>query len=187
MDLERFLPSPFKNHNSFLMIARLTPTKGVFEFCEAARIVKEKYPEASFNLLGAEGLIKKEDLAEYTDKGIVSYLGYTNDVRPYIEDTAVSVLPSYREGLSTVNVEASAFGRPVITCDANGMRETVADGQSGFLVPVKNAEALSEKMIYFLENPEKIEEMGKNARKYVEEKFDQRKINQQICDIIFKN
>ena len=184
IDLDRFTQSPLKNKNSFLMVARLLKTKGVFEYCEAAKIVKTKYPDAIFNLLGPEGTTKAVDLKEYIETGIINYLGSTNDVVPFYEETSINVLPSYREGLGLVNAEAGAIGRPSITCDTNGTRDTVVDGYNGFLVPVKNAEALAEKMIYFLENPDKIEEMGKNARKFAEENFDQRKINEHICNII---
>ena len=76
------------------------------------------------------------------------------------------------------------MGRAIITCDNTGTRETVKDGYSGFLVKTKDAEAIAEKMIYFLENPSKVEEMGKNARKYAEECFDHRTINEEICKII---
>lgn len=186
VDLERFEFTPIKNKQTFLMVARLTPTKGVYEYCEASKIVKEKFPSASFKLLGGEGLIKIEDLKKYVDEGIIDYLGETKNVKPYYQEISVHVLPTYyREGLVTVNLEASATGRAVITCDNIGTRETVKDGYSGFIVPVKNVQALVEKMIYFLENPDKVEEMGNNARKYVEENFDQRKINEKICNIIF--
>ena len=187
VDLERFEFTPIKNKQTFLMVARLTPTKGVYEYCEASKIVKERFPSASFKLLGGEGLITKADIEKYTSDGTVEYLGYTNDVVPYMIDASVNVLPSYREGLSTVNVEASAIGRPTITCDANGMRSTVVDGQTGFLVSVRDAQAVADKMMYFLENPDKLEEMGKNARIFAEENFDQRKINEHICNIIFGN
>ena len=184
IDLERFEKQPVENTTVFLMIARLLKTKGVYEYCEAARAVKEKYPNATFNLLGGEGTIKAEDLKEYTESGIINYLGKTSDVRPYFKEASVHVLPSYREGQGQVNVEAGAVGRPIITCDTNGTRDTVIDGYNGFLVPVKNAESVAEKMIYFLENPEKIYEMGDNARKYVEENFDHRVINEKICKVI---
>lgn len=184
IDLEKFSPKPIKNHNTFLMIARLVKNKGVIEYCEAARIVKQKYPDAVFNLLGPEGTLTRADIKEYIDDGSISYFGETTDVRPYIEDCSVHVLPSYREGLGLVNAEAGAMGRPIITGDTNGTRDTVIDGYNGFLVPIKNSEALAEKMIYFLENPQKIETMGLNARKYAEENFDQSKINEKICEII---
>ena len=184
IDLEHFEYQPVENKMTFLMIARLLKTKGVYEFCEAAKAVKEKYPDAVFNLVGREGTIKAEDIKEYTENGIVNYLGHTDDVRPYIKQSSVHVLPSYREGQGQVNVEAGAIGRPIITCDTNGTRDTVVDGYNGFLVPVKDSKAIAEKMIYFLENPDKIDEMGQNARKYVEENFDHRVINEKICKII---
>ncbi|MBQ3040450.1 MAG: glycosyltransferase family 4 protein [Clostridia bacterium] len=184
VDIERFSPKPIENRNTFLMIARLLKTKGVIEYCEAARKVKKLYPQATFNLLGPEGTLTKSDIQQYIDDGSISYFGETTDVRPYIEDCSVHVLPSYREGLGLVNAEAGAMGRPIITGDTNGTRDTVIDGYNGFLVPIKNSEALAEKMIYFLENPQAIETMGLNARKYAEENFDQNKINEKICEII---
>ncbi len=184
IDLERFTYEPIENKQTFLMIARLLPTKGVYEYCQAAKLVKEKHPEAIFNLLGPEGTIKAEDLKEYTESGIINYLGATTDVRPFIKDCSVHVLPSYREGLGLVNAEAGAIGRPSITGDTNGTRDTVRDGYNGFLVPIKDSQALADKMIYFLENPEQIEIMGSNARRYSEEMFDQIVINEKICKII---
>jgi glycosyltransferase involved in cell wall biosynthesis len=184
IDLEHFEYQPIENKQTFLMIARLLHTKGIFEYCEAAKIVKEKYPNAIFNLLGPEGPIKAEDLKSYTESGIINYLGATTDVRPFIKDCGIYVLPSYREGFSVSIMEAQAVGRAVITGDTNGTRDAVDDGYNGFLVPIKNSKALAEKMIYFLENPDKIEEMGANARKYAEEMFDQEVINECICKII---
>ena len=147
--------------------------------------LKEKYPDAKFKLLGMPCTLSIDDLKEYIDGGIVEYLGVTNDVRPYIEESSVHVLPTYyREGLVVVNMEASSMGRPLITCDNVGTRETVKDGYSGFLVKTKDANAIAEKMIYFLENPEKVSEMGKNAREYAKENFDHKIINEKICKII---
>ena len=185
IDLSRFEKKPINNEATFLMVARLIEAKGVYEYCEAARIVKEKYPNATFNLLGSQRTIRAEHLKEYTDKGIINYLGVTKDVRPYFESCSVHVLPTYyREGLVTVNMEASAVGRPIITCDNTGTRETVKDGYSGFIIPIKDVNAIVQKMIYFLENPEKIYEMGDNARKYAEKHFDNDAINEKICKII---
>lgn len=184
VDLERFTYEPIENKQTFLMIARLLPTKGVMEYCEAAKTVKEKYPKATFNLLGPEGTIKAEDLKEYTESGIINYLGATTDVRPFIKECSVYVLPSYREGFSVSVMEAQAVGRAVITGDTNGTRDAIDEGNNGFLVPIKDSQALAQKMIYFLENQDKIDIMGQNARKYSEEMFDQRVINEKICKII---
>lgn len=185
IDFEKFEKKPIKNEKTFLMVSRLIESKGVLQYCEAAKIVKQKYPEATFNLLGRQCSITDKMLKDYIDSGIISYLGETKDVRPYYEACSVHVLPTYyREGLVTVNMEASAVGRAIITCNNTGTSETVKDGYSGFLVPTKDVNALAEKMIYFLENPDKVYEMGENARKYAEENFNQKIINEKICKII---
>lgn len=184
INLERFTFKPITNTNTFLMVARMLKTKGVMEYCNAAKIVKEKYPQAVFNYLGSEGGITVSDLDEYISNGIINYLGTAKDVVLYYEQCSVNVLPSYREGLGLVNAEAGAVGRPSITCDTIGTKDTVKDGYNGFLVKVGDAQDLAEKMIYFLENPEQISVMGANSRKLVEEKFDVKIINKQILDIL---
>lgn len=120
VDLEKFADKPLKNHRTFLMVARMLKTKGVFEYCECARIVKRKYPDAVFNYLGAEGTVKLDDIREYIDDGSIVYLGTTDDVRPYYEDCAAYVLPSYREGMPMSVMEAEAVGRAIIATDVNG-------------------------------------------------------------------
>lgn len=185
VDLERFTYSEVKNSNVFLMIARMLKTKGVIEYCEAARLVKQKYPEAQFNYLGGEGTVSVEDVKEYIDKGELNYLGEVQDVRPYIEDCGVFVLPSYyREGLPMSIMEAQSMGRCVITTDNVGCRDTVKMGFNGFLVNKNDPQALAEKICWFIENPEKVKEMGLNARKFAQENFDEKIINTQILKII---
>ena len=185
VDLQYFNYRPLKNKQTFLMVSRMLRTKGVLIYCEAAKKVKKQYPQATFNFLGGESTLTVTDIQKYIDDGTICYLGKAKDVRPYYEDCSVQVLPTYyREGLGLVNVEAGAIGRPTITCDVIGARDTVKDGYNGFLIPVKDVDALAEKMIYFLENPEQIEIMGKNNRKYAEEHFDQIKVNQYIVDVL---
>ena len=128
--------------------------------------------------MGPEGTIKVEDIKCYTEGGIINYLGETNDVRPFIKNASVYVLPSYREGFSVSIMEAQAVGRAVITCDTNGTRDAVRDGEDGFLVPVKDSESLADKMLYFLENPDKIHEMGTKARNYAELHLNHKIINE---------
>ena len=183
IDLERFTYKPIKNHKTFLMIARMLKTKGIYEYCKMARAVKQKYPDATFNYIGAEGTVKLADIQEYVDDGSINYLGTTPDVRPFIEDCAVHVLPSYREGQGQVSVEAGAMGRALIVCDTNGSRDTVKQDYNGFLVPVKDVDALIEKAVWYIENPEKTEEMGKNARKFAEDNFDQKVVNNKIVTV----
>ena len=116
----------------------------------------------------------------WVEEGVVEYLGETDDVRPYLADAGVYVLPSYREGTPRSVLEAMSMGRPVITTDAPGCRETVEDGVNGFLVPVRDAEALAGAMEKFIQNPELIGQMGAQSRKIAEEKYDVHKVNKVI-------
>ena len=183
VDLEKFAYKPIKNYKTFLMVARMLKTKGVYEYCKCARIVKQKYPDAVFNYVGAEGTVKLADIQEYIDDGSINYLGTTNDVRPYLEDALFLLLSSYREGMPMSIMEAEAVGRGIITSDSVGCRDTV-DGYDGFIVPRGDYEQMAEKVIWCIEHPEEAEQMGKNARKLAEEKFDQKKINTNILSTI---
>lgn len=184
VDLERFSYRPIKNRRTFLMVARMLKTKGIYEYCECARLVRKKYPDAVFNYLGAEGNVKVVDIQEYIDDGSVRYLGTTNDVRPYLEECTAFILPSYREGLPMSIMEAEASGRAIITSDNVGCRDTVREGYNGFLVEKGNAQGLSEKAIRCIEHPEEAEQMGRNSRTFAEEHFDQEKINEKIVSIL---
>jgi len=125
--------------------------------------------------------LKPEELKPYIDAGI-EYFGEQEDVRPFIEQASVFVLPSYREGTPKTNLEAMACGRAVITTDAPGCRETVVDGKNGFLVPIKNVEAIYRKMQWFIENHQDAERMGLIGRSMVIDKFDVNKVNKSICE-----
>lgn len=167
----------------FLLIARLLWDKGIAEYVKAAGILKQKYPAARFQILGPfdpnPRSISRDEVEKWAGRGI-EYLGETHDVRPYIESASVFVLPSYREGTPRSVLEAMAMGRPIITSDAPGCRETVLHGYNGLLVPVRDAQALAESMEFFIKNPEKIEDMGKKSREQAMEKFDVRKVNRTI-------
>lgn len=184
VDTEHFAYKPIKNYRTFLMIARMLKTKGVMEFCKAARIVKQKYPDAVFNYLGAEGNVKIQDIQEYIDDGSVNYLGTTRDVRPYLEDCAIYVLPSYREGMPVSVMEAEAVGRAIVATDVPGCRFAVRNGLNGYLVEPCNFLTLSDKLIMFLDNPDLIDQMGIESRKIIENEFKSEIINAQIFDLI---
>ena len=184
VDLCKFEFKPLKNYNVFLMVARMLETKGVYEYLNAARLVKQKYPDAVFNYLGGEGTVTVQDIKEYIEEGTVNYLGTAKDVRPYLEDCTAFVLPSYREGVSMSTMEAEAIGRIIITTQTVGCRETVEEGYNGYLVEKHNSEELAQACIKVIENKDKAIEMGKNSRAYAENKFDQIKINDQIIEVI---
>jgi glycosyltransferase involved in cell wall biosynthesis len=166
---------------------------------EAARRMKAKYPETLFNLVGPEDPspdgISIEEVKHWHDEGIIQYLGQTNDVRPFIADCHVYVLPSYHEGTPRTVLEAMAMGRPVITTNTPGCRETIKlpegiildknsediiHGENGFLVPVKNVDKLVNAMEMFIKKPELVLKMGTKSRKIAEEKYDVHKVNHEI-------
>lgn len=173
---------------SFLMIARLLKDKGVNEFLSAARIIKSEYNNVDFILLGHEEKSKNSvPLAEIINldhEGVISYCGFVDDVREFLVNSTVYVLPSYHEGMPRSVLEAMAIGRPVITTNVPGCRETVVNGINGWLVPKEDSEALAEKMRWFIDNQSKISQMGFNSREIAVKKFDVQKINKDILDII---
>lgn len=178
-----------KGNPVFLCIARLLGEKGLREYAQAARIVKQRYPDAVFRLLGppdpSPDRISLDEIHEWQHKGLIEYLGASDDVRPYLAACHVYVLPSYHEGMPRTVIEAMSTGRPVLTTVAPGCKETVVQGENGFLVPVKNARALAERMIWFIEHRDQWERMGQASRRMAEERFDVHKINAQILSIIF--
>ncbi len=180
VDLRRFSFKPIKNDRTFIMIARMLKTKGVFEYCECAKIVKQKYPDAVFNYLGSEGDVSVDNISMYIEDGTINYLGTTKDVRPYIEDALMLLLCSYREGMPMSIMEAQAMGRGIITSNNVGCRDTVVDGYNGFLVEHKNVEMMANKCIYAIEHFDEMVIMGQNARKFAEEHFDSVLINSKV-------
>ena len=185
VNTEKFAVAPYPEQTTFFMLSRVMYSKGIREYLEACRIVKAKHPEVRCMLLGAcEGIqdsISPEALKEYTDSGIIEHFGETDTVADYYKQCSVYVLPSYREGTPRTVLEAMSMGRAVITTDAPGCRGTVIDGETGYLVPVKDAEAVAEKMIDFIEHPEKIATMGAASAKYCREKYDVEKVNGDMC------
>ena len=187
VDIEYFAFKPIKNYRTFLMIARMLKTKGVIEYCKAARIVKQKYPDTVFNYLGAEGNVKIQDIQEYIDDGSVNYLGTTRDVRPYLEDSLLLLLSSYREGMPMSIMEAESIGRGIITSNSVGCKDTVIDGYNGFLVERGDYRAMAEKVIWCIEHQYEAEQFGLNSREMAEEKFDSKKVNDMIMDVLSAN
>lgn len=188
VDISRFTPTPLPDDFAFLMISRLIGDKGVREYLNAARIIKQKYPSVRCMLVGPfdtnPSAISEEELDAYIDDGSVEYFGKQNDVVPYINQCSVFVLPSYHEGTPKTVLEAMASGRAVITTDAPGCRETVTNDENGILVPVKDVDALVFAMEAMIKSPEKCKEMGIKGRKLTEEKYDVNLINREICRIM---
>jgi len=170
-----------RTYPSFLFSCRLIADKGIFEFVEAARLIRSRYPEARFRILGMmapQGIhsIPIGTLQEWVREGIVEYLGETLDVRPYLAKADCLVLPSYyREGLSRMLMEAASMETPIITTDQPGCREVVDEGRTGFLSNICDVNDLANKMEQFI-NLDKVDRliMGKNARIKMIREFDER-------------
>ncbi|MBN1684175.1 MAG: glycosyltransferase family 4 protein [Gammaproteobacteria bacterium] len=168
----------------FLFMGRLLKHKGIMEYINAARYLKKQYPTIRFMLVGQcdenPSSIKETDLKKWIEEGIVEYLGYLQDVRPALEKCSVFVLPSYREGTPRSVLEAMSMGRPIITTDAPGCRDTVEHSVNGHLVPVRNVEALIQTMEQFIKQPDLINKMGQESRRIAENKYDVHKVNKMI-------
>jgi glycosyltransferase involved in cell wall biosynthesis len=189
VDLLHFTPTCIPEKIRFLFIGRLVREKGIQEFIEAAKQMHVLDPEVKFCVVGGvfdghPSSITPGELNCLKSLPHFEWVGQVSDVMPWIASSSVMVLPSYREGTPRSVLEAMAMGRPIITTDAPGCRETVIDGVNGFLVPVKNVSALVEKMQYFLQNPKECERMGQESRRLVEQKFDVHQVNQVILDAI---
>ncbi|WRP06321.1 glycosyltransferase family 4 protein [Rossellomorea aquimaris] len=189
VNMVKFKATDLPEEPIFLMIARIIKEKGVFEFAEAARRVKKEYPQARFILVGGYdnslGAIRPKDLEPFITDGSIEFPGETKDVVPFITKSKIFVLPTYyREGLPRTILEAMAMGRPILTTDWPGCRDAVSNEVNGFLVEPKNTNSLVDKMIYMIENPQKVKHMSKNSMKFCEEKYDVNKVNQHMLEIM---
>jgi glycosyltransferase involved in cell wall biosynthesis len=189
VDVDYFKPAAFSDDISFLMIARLIREKGIAEYVGAAYVLKKKYPHVTFSLIGLAdkgnpASVSEQNLHMWVEQGIVEHIGALADVRPAIAASSIYVLPSYREGTPRTVLEAMAMGRPIITTEAPGCRETVQHGENGFLVPVKDVPALTNAMERFIRHPELIRPMGQRSRQIAVEKYDVHKVNAAILKMI---
>ncbi len=174
----------------FLLIARMLKDKGVVEFVNAAKLLKESGVMAEFCLLGFldvqnPAAISSKKMKEWTDQGFVKYLGERDDVREYIASADCIVLPSYREGTPRALLEAAAMGKPIITTDVVGCKEVVEHGFNGLLCEVKNAQDLALKMKEMLllsEDQRRL--MGENGRLKMEKEFDENIVIQKYLQAI---
>lgn len=181
IDLERFRIAdypPEAESPTFLMISRLLRDKGVYDFVEAARLVKAQEPGACFQLLGpidprSRGSIDAREVARWEQEGVVEYLGSSCDVRPFISASHCIVLPSYREGAPRVLIEGAAMGRPLIATDVPGCRQVVDHKITGFLVKARESDVLASACLKFLDLPHAAKRnMGLEGRRKVQRDFD---------------
>jgi len=174
----------------FLLIARLIKDKGVVEYIEAIKSIRDKYPTVQFKILGSyyfgnPSSISKDEVEHWIDDGIIEYLGYTDAVLEEIEKADCIVLPSYREGLSRVLLEAGSMSKPIITTNVTGCRDVVDDSENGYLVPPKDSKSLSEaieKMIALSNEDRRV--MGQKGRIKVINEFDEKIVIKHYLNVI---
>lgn len=202
IDLEKFFPVEHSKGNlMFLFVGRLLVDKGIKEFIEAAKIVSAKYSQARFVIVGGAdenpASLSSEEIAEYAKTTAIKFVGIQADVRPYLMECSALVLPSYREGMPVSPMEAMASSRTVILTDVPGCRELIIrkspsdtldngvfEGRNGYMVEKGNSQAIAKAMIDLIENPCKIEAMGREGRKFAEQFLDCNKINKILVDDI---
>lgn len=183
VDIEHYCPGERAAQSSkvrFLLIARLLRDKGILDFVEAARILRARGVDAQFALLGQADAdnptaITRAEVAEWEQENLVSYLGVSKDVRPFISSADCVVLPSYREGLPRTLLEASAMAKPVIATDVPGCRDAVIDGVTGYLCRVRDARDFADKMERMVRvGAGERSALGEQGRHFVSANFDER-------------
>jgi glycosyltransferase involved in cell wall biosynthesis len=184
VDLAHFRPAPLpsclNSGPQFLFVARLMWEKGVGEFVAAARLIRQLFPQARFVIMGSldnenHGAVPLAQVQSWQREGIISHLGFVEDIRLPMAEADCVVLPSYyREGTPRSLLEAGAMARPIITTDSVGCRDAVEDGVSGFLCLPRSPESLAEKMAAFCRmTPETRHAMGVAGRARMEQRFDE--------------
>ena len=183
VDLKRlsFTPIIFKNNIiTFTLISRLLKDKGIYEFFKATNLIRSQKLRSNFkivfNLIGDFDFnnptsLKKNDVDIWSSMTDNNYLGYKSNIKKYLINSDVIILPSYREGMPKILLEASSIGRAIIATDVPGCRDCVINNYNGKLVKVRSASSIFEAIQYFIENIEKIKEMGFNSRKIAEKDY----------------
>ena len=178
VDLQQFDVQPLPLRNKIVLMAcRLLADKGVYEFHKSALLLKEKYPDVRFVLVGGidpdnPASLTEQELNEWVQKGDLEWWGHQSNMPEILSQATVIVLPSYREGMPKVLLEAQALGRPIVTTDVPGCREAIDDGKTGFLVQVKNEQSLANAIEKLITNDDLCLEFSQNARVLAEQKFD---------------
>jgi glycosyltransferase involved in cell wall biosynthesis len=175
----------------FLLGARMLWDKGIGQYVEAARLVKQRYPEVEFCLIGFldvknPAAISREKMTEWRDSGVIRYLGVTDDMKSVLGEVDCVVLPSYyREGVPRFLLEGAAMSKPIITTDSVGCREVVEDGVNGFLVRPRDVNDLTEKIIRMIElSPLERIAMGTAGRAKIEQEFDEKIVVDKYIKVI---
>jgi len=188
---EIFKPSSTKSEKfTFLLISRLIHDKGILEYVEAIKHLKSQNIDANFQLLGAKDSRHRRGISEqliqtWIDGQVVEYLGKTEDVIPFIENSDCVVLPSYREGTPRTLIEAASMAKPIVASNVAGCTNIVKNKKNGLLCEVRNSRDLAEKMkeMFTMSESERIK-MGQNGREIVEKSFDEKIVISKYLNVI---
>lgn len=189
VDLDRFQPSPEPSDPcSVIMASRLLWDKGIKEFVEAARILRENRAQVRFVLVGEPdpgnpSSVPKARIQAWVEEGLIEWWGRRSDMPTVFAQSHIVALPSYREGVPTVLLEAAASGRPVVATDIPGCRAAVKDGVTGILVPPKDPQALAAAIGRLIRDPQQRRELGWRGRELMEERFDELHIVEATVEI----
>ncbi len=186
VDTDRYKPAGKSGSNPksrVLFVGRLLWQKGLGEYLKAISLLKPKYQDVSFEIAGEFDLIHPDAVSEdvirdMENRGEGRYLGYLTNLDEVYPSVDLIVLPSYREGVPRVVLEAAACGVATVGADVPGTREAIRDGETGMLVPVKDVEALAAAIASLLDDREKLKLLGANARKMIVQQFDIREITE---------
>lgn len=191
IDLSKFdYSEPVVSPISFLFIGRLLKSKGIELLLNSAKILKQKYPNVIFNIIGmpdpsSNDMVDEDKLKEFHNRNIINYIGHVNNVIPYFNKSSVFVLPSYyREGVPRTLLEALAKGKPIITTDHVGCRETVINNENGILIKPESQIDLTNAIEKFIKNPSLITEFSMKSRYLAKQKFDVRIVNKILLNQI---
>lgn len=189
VDMEHFARTELPKEPVILMVARLLWSKGIREFLEAVKIVKQANPAVKVLLVGGlddnDEALSKDDLEKCIGEFDIEYCGFTRDVRPYLQRCSIFVLPSYHEGLPRSVIEAMSVGRPVIVTDVPGCRETTENGVNGFIVPPRNSSTLAEKILILVNDADLREQMAIKSYEFCRDRFEVHKANQVLFQKMF--
>lgn len=189
VNLKEFQFSPIPQGKPIVVLAsRMLVDKGVKEFVEAANYLKKKGLKARFVLVGEpdtenNASLSKKEIMSWKDRNIIEYWGHRTDMNKVLSQACIVVLPSYREGMPKILLEAAASGRPIVTTDVPGCRDAITPGITGLLVPERNSIALGKEIEYLLENPKVCKDMGYEGRKLAEKFYDIRAVINKHLDI----
>jgi len=177
---------------TFTMVSRMVWQKGVKEFIEAARVIKKKYPEVNFLLVGPlsnnPDAISEKELSSMLQDGSVEYIGPSDNVKNILYNSSVFVLPSYYgEGIPRTILEAMAVGLPIITTNNVGCKETVIEGENGFLIEPQDVPSLANSIEQLIQNRDLLLSMGQKSRQLAQELFDVNLVNRTMTLQIFPN